>query len=68
MGVLDLSIFQNKSQAQKERILSKLLNRSIRDIRGNLNSLNPNSNEDLTKYTAGSEGTQAKARDILNQL
>lgn len=68
MGVLDLPIFQNKSQAQKERILSKLLNRSIRDIRGNLNSLNPNSNEDLTKYTAGSEGTQAKARDILNQL
>lgn len=68
MGVLDLPIFQNKSQAQKERILSKLLNRGIRDIRGNLNSLNPNSNEDLTKYTAGSEGTQAKARDILDQL
>lgn len=68
MGVLDLPIFQNKNQAQKERILSKLLNRGIRDIRGNLNSLNPNSNEDLTKYTAGSEGTQAKARDILNQL
>lgn len=68
MGVLDLPIFQNKSQTQKERILSKLLNRGIRDIRGNLNSLNPNSNEDLTKYTAGSEGTQAKARDILNQL
>lgn len=68
MGVLDLPIFQNKSQAQKERILSKLLNRGIRDIRGNINSLNPNSNEDLTKYTAGSEGTQAKARDILNQL
>ncbi len=68
LGFFELEIFKNKSNTQIENIISKLLNRDTRTIRGNISALNPNSNEDITKYTAGNEGTIAKARDIINSL
>ena len=42
----------SKSKTEANKLLSKILDTTERQIRGNVNVLNPNSKEDKTKYTS----------------
>ncbi|WP_374465187.1 hypothetical protein [Chryseobacterium sp.] len=63
----DLQKVKEMTSTQKEYTISCLLNRGEREVKGNINVLNPNSKEDVTRYTASTHGTIAKAKKIINE-
>jgi hypothetical protein len=67
LGFFDLPSIKEMSSAQKEYIISRLLNKSERDVRGNINALNPDSGEDLSKYTSPTDTTIQKAIRIIKE-
>lgn len=67
LGFFDLPVIKEMSSAQKEYIISKLLNKGERDVRGNINALNPDSGEDLSKYTSPTDTTIQKAIQIIKE-
>ncbi len=67
LGFFELPKVKEMTSTQKEYVISRLLNRGSRDTKGNINALNPDSNENLVKYTSPTEGTIQKAKKIINE-
>lgn len=67
LGFFDLPAIKEMSSARKEYVVSRLLNKGERDVRGNINALNPDSGEDLSKYTSPTDTTRQKAIRIINE-
>lgn len=52
IGFFDLGYFKTISATKRNDIIAKLLNSNARSIKGNISALDPNSNENLSKYTS----------------
>lgn len=69
LGFFDLPKVQSLEPGNLVKLVMELLNRrNERDIRGNINGFKPESEEDITKYTAASIGTGKRVTKFLNNL
>lgn len=67
LGFFELPKIKAMNSTNKEYVISRLLNRRERDVRGNINALNPDSEEDLSRYTSPTETTKQKVSQILSE-
>lgn len=54
LGFFDLDKIKNTSKENRYKIIQKIIGGSLRSVKGNVLVLNPESNEDRTRYTVNS--------------
>ncbi|KRB54706.1 hypothetical protein [Flavobacterium sp. Root186] len=66
IGFFNLSVIKKLSNENKYKIVQQLIGGTLRSVKGNILVLNPESNEDRTKYTANNHSEDVK--DYLDKL
>ncbi|WP_291868599.1 hypothetical protein [Maribacter sp.] len=66
IGFFELDYFKNATQTKRNKIISKLLNADLRGVRGNIKTLDPNTTENIFRFTSYKHIDEVK--NYLNKL